>query len=78
MMRGMWWFIVEVLESCMRSPSMSSLMSSVCGSGISSFVTSQGPIGAKVSKVFWITDGPTAPIIRLREKSLALTSFRQV
>ncbi len=42
--------MVRVLPVCMRLPLTSSAMPSVCGSRISSVVTSQGPIGPAVSK----------------------------
>ena len=42
--------MVRVLPVCMRLPLTSSHMSSVCGSVISSVVTSHGPIGPEVSK----------------------------
>src|SRR5208283_4530196 len=59
-----------VLESCRISPLISIRMSSACGSGISSFVTIHGPIGAKVSKVL-----PISHWLVARWKSRALTSF---
>ena len=50
--------MVRVLPVCMRSPLTSSHMSSFCGSGISSRVTSQGPIGPKVSQPLPLSHWP--------------------
>lgn len=44
--------MVLVLPVCMRLPFRTSHMASFCGRGISSRVTSQGPIGPKVRSPF--------------------------
>ena len=46
------WPMSSVLKSCINTPLFHSLICSFCGSLISSAVTSQGPIGANVSRLF--------------------------
>ena len=64
-----------VFQSCITSPSISSLIAKALGFGISSVVTRHGPSGAKVSKLFprlhWLPP-------HLFCQSRALTSLAQV
>ena len=52
--------MVRVFPVCMRVPFTSSHMSRTCGSGISSVVTSHGPIGPAVSKPLPLSHCPVA------------------
>ena len=65
--------ISRVFELCSVSPPISSEISSACGSGISSLVTIQGPMGANVSNVL-----PISHCVVAVWKSRALTSLTMV
>ena len=52
MQRGILCAMSLVLNFCITCPLFVSVMSRFCGSAISSAVTMQGPIGAKVSRDF--------------------------
>ena len=73
MSAGILKIIRPVLESCSFSPPMVRLMARACGSGISSLLTTHGPIGANVGKLL-----PRDHCVVARWTSRALTSFMRV
>ncbi|MNL82726.1 hypothetical protein D3C87_2101740 [compost metagenome] len=58
-----------VVPACMRSPLTSSHIDRACGSGTSSFVTSQGPVGQKFGKLLPFTHCPPRSICQARSET---------
>ena len=67
---GVWYKTCFVFSSWTILSFTQHLMSKLCGSSTSSFVTIAGPIGANVSNVL-----PLKTCLSIFVKSLALTSF---